>query len=443
MNAAQPRPVIFSYGLGADSTAVLLRWLTDPTSRDFDLEILTVVTAMTGDEWPVTGELVQRIIVPMMREHGVRWIQAARSQRHVTVAGDGIVILDDSTAPDTVHLEGSYRLSDEMLEAGTIPTSGGARKCSIHAKGDVLDPIIAAVTGGQPYRHILGYEANELGRIVKDRQYNTCTGTGTGHGTGKRSSRTRSDHNCLQDNGCHPIRVGEYPLLAWGWNRAACLDFIARITGVAAWPKSACTYCPFALSTAVGRAATLERYATESVHDGVRAVLMEHAAIALNPRMGLIAGKRLIDALIAGRGKYEPVLVEFRRRLEIAPHAVYEVRRLWRARDSDPDRAANGSRSLEQLATGTRADMHALLADLARPHSVETGPDGIARVYRRRRAAEGAPGVEHYLVTAPAWAQDKEAVRFAEWWPTAITAAQQRDTERGTQLGLDLTWPAA
>lgn len=34
-----PRHVL-SYGLGLDSTAVLLRWLTDPSSRDFDLSDL-------------------------------------------------------------------------------------------------------------------------------------------------------------------------------------------------------------------------------------------------------------------------------------------------------------------------------------------------------------------------------------------------------------------
>lgn len=44
-----PRHVL-SYGLGLDSTAVLLRWLTDPTSRDFDLSDLVVVTGVS-DWW--------------------------------------------------------------------------------------------------------------------------------------------------------------------------------------------------------------------------------------------------------------------------------------------------------------------------------------------------------------------------------------------------------
>ncbi|CAN5531462.1 hypothetical protein BH11ACT7_BH11ACT7_32090 [soil metagenome] len=29
--------IMLSYGMGIDSTAILLRWLADPSSRDFDL----------------------------------------------------------------------------------------------------------------------------------------------------------------------------------------------------------------------------------------------------------------------------------------------------------------------------------------------------------------------------------------------------------------------
>jgi hypothetical protein len=40
--------VVMSYGMGADSTAILMRWLTEPASRDFDLQDLVVITAHTG-----------------------------------------------------------------------------------------------------------------------------------------------------------------------------------------------------------------------------------------------------------------------------------------------------------------------------------------------------------------------------------------------------------
>lgn len=88
-----PPKVVLSYGLGVDSTAILLRWLHEPTSRDFDLDDLVVVTAMTGDEWDKTGTDVEQHILPLLRRHGVRYVQAARARRHVTTAGAGLVVL--------------------------------------------------------------------------------------------------------------------------------------------------------------------------------------------------------------------------------------------------------------------------------------------------------------------------------------------------------------
>lgn len=41
------RPLM-SNGLGVESTAILLRWLLEPETRDFAIEDLTVVTAMVG-----------------------------------------------------------------------------------------------------------------------------------------------------------------------------------------------------------------------------------------------------------------------------------------------------------------------------------------------------------------------------------------------------------
>lgn len=67
MNAQRRPTTVLSYGLGADSTCLLLRYLTDPSSRDFDLENLLVITAMTGDEWPHTGDLVTEHVLPVQR----------------------------------------------------------------------------------------------------------------------------------------------------------------------------------------------------------------------------------------------------------------------------------------------------------------------------------------------------------------------------------------
>ena len=45
--------VFFSYGMGVDSTAILLRWLHESSSRDFDLGDLVVLTAMTQGDFKV------------------------------------------------------------------------------------------------------------------------------------------------------------------------------------------------------------------------------------------------------------------------------------------------------------------------------------------------------------------------------------------------------
>jgi hypothetical protein len=88
--------LVLSYGLGVDSTALLLRWLEDPASRGFELSELLVVTSMTGDEWPRTGVLVEKHVLPRLRNAGVRFAQVARAG---CLQGDGIVVLDNSSAP--------------------------------------------------------------------------------------------------------------------------------------------------------------------------------------------------------------------------------------------------------------------------------------------------------------------------------------------------------
>ena len=62
-------------------------------------------------------------------------------------------------------------------------------RSSVPWKGDALDPVIAKVTRGQPYRHVMGFEAGERRRAEKDAGYNT------------------------------DLRTGEYPLITWGWFR--------------------------------------------------------------------------------------------------------------------------------------------------------------------------------------------------------------------------------
>lgn len=392
VNPSEPTPkVVMSYGMGEDSTAILLRWLEDPTSRDFELEDLAIVTAMTGDEWESTRTVVESHILPRIAAAGVRFIQAARSQRHVTKAGDGVVVLDDSRAPTRLYLEGDYTLYREMTEAGTIPQSGGARTCSVHSKGGVLDPIIAKVTRGHSYRHVLGFEAGELRRAAKDEAYNTAT------------------------------RTGEYPLIEWGWFRDTAVDYTRSIIGTSPG-RSACFYCPFSLGNKASRAQMLARYAAEP-EIAARTLLMEHLALALNPAQGLIGGKRLIDLIRAENmtgvlGAFEDLLGQQR-------HAIYEVRRIISARGGDPSMAGTVQRSLRTRYTGARKILEHVIDRLAAEGAAKgaitavTGDDGIRRLYQYQRGST-FPTIERFFVVAPALAPSKERAGFDARWAELV-----------------------
>ncbi|OBI29052.1 hypothetical protein [Mycolicibacter sinensis] len=265
-NVVAPK-VVASYGMGLDSSCLVLRWLEEPESRDFDLSDLVLVTAHTGDEFESTRSVVERHVLPRLREHSVRLVQCARTQRKTTASGGGVVILDDSTAPRRLFSEGDYKLSDEMISQATIPQLGGFRACSIHAKGNALDPVIAQLTQGQPYRHAIGFEANEKSRALKDAGYNS------------------------------PLRTGWYPLIEWGYTRHDCHEYVLTLTGTAI-PKSACGFCPFAVSSEAGRMSIVERYRAEP-QVGARAVFVENVARTFNPRQTLIANSSLADVVEA------------------------------------------------------------------------------------------------------------------------------------------------
>jgi hypothetical protein len=340
---------------------------------------------MTGDEWSDTAAAAREHVLPLLSEHRVRFAQVARASASQT---DGIVVLDDSTTPAQLHIDGAYKLSDEMNAAGTVPQAGGARLCSAKAKGFPLDTHIASVTDGRAYQHYIGYHATEQSRARRDARYNTA------------------------------LRTGRYPLQEWGWDRQMCVDYIAARTG-AQWPKSACVYCPFALTSNDGRARTLSRY-RDHVDAAVQSLLMEHTSVSLNPNQGLVAGRRLAD-IVAAAGEHD-IQRRFREALDATPHALYHVRRLLRPKKLDATRLANAARSLRTVRTGNRELLIGALAELAESDGVAVDQhDGIQRVYRVRRGAT-LPTSEEFFVVAPAGVADKQHPPFEDWWSGSVHA---------------------
>lgn len=367
-------------GMGVESTAILLRWLEDDTSRDFALADLVVMTAMTGDEFARTATLMEAHVLPRMADAGVRYVQVARAG---LLASAGVVILDDSRSPQSLHADGCFKLSDELTMAGTTPQiASGRRLCSCRAKGEPLDAVIDAVVGDRPYRHAIGFNATETGRAERDTSYTSHT------------------------------REAWYPLIEWGWSRARCSDYLASVTGVTDWPKSACVFCPFSANR--GSLAThLARY-REEPQAAKSALRLEHTARALNPNM-LLYGTRSVAQLLAADGN-DTVLVESARELAALPHALYRVRRLLLARRGEATKKGTAWRSVEVMSTGTASECRAELSVLSATEGLEVTEDaGIARVWVRRRGV-GFPTAEEFYVVAPAGVAAKQRVGFDARW---------------------------
>src|SRR4051812_42752008 len=127
--------VLLSYGLGKHSTAAAVELIENPARRNFDLDQLILLTAMTGNEWGTTKTLVEEHLLPLLSHHRVRYVQVARGGARER---DGIRVLSDTDQPERLFTEGVYKLSDELLRAGTVPTYCGTRKCSLKFKGWVI-----------------------------------------------------------------------------------------------------------------------------------------------------------------------------------------------------------------------------------------------------------------------------------------------------------------
>lgn len=410
MNA--PHLVTQTHGMGVDSAAWLAGVLLGELPRPFDLAHLTVVTAMVGDESDATRDAMTAHMLPLMEAHGVRYVQVAR--RSMSDA-DGIVTLSDTAAgnPYRMVMRGAVALSDEMLTAGTIPQQS-SRKCSHKWKGWVLDRWAEQEYAGAPRRHVVGFAAEETGRRDRDEGYSLAS----------------------------PGKTPWYPLIEAGWDRAECLDRLAKWFGIE-WPRSCCSFCPFQAGPDIAR--MIGRWSAEPAQVR-KTVAMERNARALNPRMVLFGDRAAEDiARRAGLGEH---VDQAAAELDARPAALYEVRRIYRRRGDrrgpngrgwalGPDAWDKGTdvwRSLRTLATGTRAHMldlvHAEQTTLG--GTVETVAGAPRLVFARAEAPY--PTVEHYLAVGVAGA-DKERPAFDELWAyvTGLDLPRQGDLFAGAR----------
>lgn len=355
---------ILNYGMGVESTAILLRWMLEENTQSFDLSKLLVLTAQTGDEFEDTKELVETHIFSLMRERDIRFVEVARNGPSIR---DGYIELNDSRCPTTLHIEGEYRLSDNLIVSGTVPRLGRPHLCAIRFKGEVLDAWIKDNIQ-QPFGPYIGYNADETKRADKS-----------------------SDYGCRGEN-------YRYPLIEWGWTREKCLAYIYSHFGVV-WKKSCCQYCPFQ-----SRKAAIARF-LEQPKAGAFALWIGGLAMALNPRMHLFSSGTVYDICVEG-GCSESLKL-YQDRLEREEFALYRVRRIYTANGTTARTTVNARRNVETVDRGTQAQMEALLWSNATLKGLDVETSGGWSRYYVHRKGEGYPTIEEFFVVCPGAIKDK------------------------------------
>ena len=411
------KPVtILSYGMGVESSAILARWILEPETCPCELLDLIVVTAQTGDEFPDTGVLVETYLLPLLRQHHIRFVQLAR---HGHLEADGITVLDDSRQPTRVHLEGDYKLSDELRANGVIPATAGIHRCALRAKAWAIEQWLTKHLCASEFKHAIGYNAEETRRIAKSeyafaareiREVRMGFGFNVDE---KRRIEQASEYDGLRgrtsgprrieaDHESAPItRTAIYPLMDWGWTRQHCLDYLQQTFGVV-WQRSCCTFCPYGC-TKQNRLLLVERFRRHP-EQTADALMLEYVSLALNPRSMLYCTKSLYDVVEAA--EISEALTLFRARLNSSQWAVYRVRRIFNAKQGgDSATASKGTvqRAVEKLAVlSTRRSAERRVRVLGSSLDAEFETVGDITYAHTVRKGEGYPTREEFYVAAPA-----------------------------------------
>jgi len=379
---------LLSYGMGVESTCILVRWIVEPETRPCPLDQLIVITAQVGDEYANTGRDVELHVLPLLRKHQIRYVQVAR---HGHLEAEGITVLDDSRLPERVFLDGDFKLSDELKLNGTVPQYAGVHRCALKFKAWVIEEWLRRHIS-ETVRHAIGYNSLEANRVARS-EYAFAARMAFGFSTEETSRVTRSqEYDSLR-------RLAFYPLVEWGWTRGDCQDYLRTVLGVE-WKKSACVYCPF--NRLEGEAVERHRTHADQV---AAAMVMEHVALALNPRASLYKNRSLI---------------EYRRQLDEAQWATYRVRRIFSAK-------GRADRAVERLQLfNTNRSAIERLAQLAEAEQRNVDCVGqIPYVWRERRTEDKYPCREEFLTAAPATV-DTKARYGLPWFEERWASLQMR-----------------
>lgn len=193
-------PLTVAYGMGVDSTALLVGFAERGIRPD------KILFADTGSEKPETYQYGRDVMPDFLRSVGFPEITVVRYR------------------PKNFKNWPPYgSLEENCLTNSTLPSLAfGFKSCSQKWKIAPQDkwmaswePAVAAWEAGMKVRKTIGYDA------------------------GPADMRRRNHAGGLED----PLYGYEYPLIDLGWDRDRCKEIIAS-AGLPVPPKSACYFCP-------------------------------------------------------------------------------------------------------------------------------------------------------------------------------------------------------
>lgn len=234
-------PVVVSYGLGVDSTALLVGlWLEGIIPE-------AILFADTGSEKDETYAFLETINA---------WLRGVGFPE-VTVVRYGA-----SRFKWNVYTT----LEGNCISNRTLPSLAFGRKsCSLKWKGGPMDEWVDEHYGDAPVYRLIGYDCSPADN---KRFAHAQDKTEDGSGQSRKSDRF------------------EYPLHVWGWDRAECMLQIAKV-GLPVPPKSSCYFCP---------AMKAHEVAALPVDKLRKIVIIEaNATPSLQKVKGLWRGKRMTD----------------------------------------------------------------------------------------------------------------------------------------------------
>ncbi|HEY0076839.1 MAG TPA: phosphoadenosine phosphosulfate reductase [Abditibacteriaceae bacterium] len=200
------QPLVLAYGMGVDSTAIIVRFVQLGIVPDL------ILFANTKAEKPETYAYLP-VVQKYLADHTfpeIQVVEVTRTSKHES-------------------------LESECLTNETLPSLAfGMKSCSLKWKVGPQNkycnnwqPAREAWACGVKVKKVIGYDASPR---------DACRGTFGQDGTGKGKCI------CCRTNPCKKYDYW-YALLEWGIDRDGCKDII-RSAGLPVPPKSACFFCP-------------------------------------------------------------------------------------------------------------------------------------------------------------------------------------------------------